>query len=76
MEGKENTRVEFESGCRTPRHGGLPSALVCPPPPTKKRVYANQSFVPPKGGYFHPPDLELIFASSPVKQQGKFVGYR
>ncbi|XP_048495849.1 cyclin-dependent protein kinase inhibitor SMR4-like [Beta vulgaris subsp. vulgaris] len=80
MEGKENVRVEFEfefeSDCRTPRHGKIPAALVCPPPPRKKRVYANKSVVlPPKGGFFQPPDLELIFTSSNVKQ-GKFVGYR
>ncbi|CAO2825519.1 unnamed protein product [Amaranthus hypochondriacus] len=75
MEGKENIRVDFESDCKTPRLGRIPASLVCPPPPRKKRVYANQAVVPPKGGYFHPPDLELIFSNSPVNQ-GKFVGFR
>ncbi|KAK9683324.1 hypothetical protein RND81_10G132100 [Saponaria officinalis] len=69
VEDKENYEFEFESGCRTPRHGGITVDGVCPPAPRKKRVYANHPVVgPPKGGFFKPPDLESIFAPLTVKQ--------
>jgi len=69
MEERENKRVEFESGCRTPRHGGIPANLVCPPAPRKKRIYGYPPVCPPKDGFFQPPDLELVFTPLPLNKQ-------
>ncbi|KAJ6909625.1 hypothetical protein NC652_020564 [Populus alba x Populus x berolinensis] len=54
--------MEVDEGCRTPRRREyqIPAPLVCPPPPKKKPFYAKQRRVPPKEGYFQPPDLEGI----------------
>ncbi|KAG4962310.1 hypothetical protein JHK82_038999 [Glycine max] len=55
---------DIEEGCRTPKRSAcrIPAAMVCPPPPKKKSAaYTARQRVPPKNGYFVPPDLELIF---------------
>ncbi|KAK7276291.1 hypothetical protein RIF29_17430 [Crotalaria pallida] len=65
--------IDFEEQevCRTPVHRScrIPAAVACPPPPKKKpAVYRamKRQRVPPKGGYFNPPDLELIFRVAPT----------
>lgn len=52
-------------GCVTPNTGEClsPRAVICPPPPRKKRpVEYRRSRDPPKNGYFQPPDLESLFS--------------
>lgn len=53
----------MEDGSRTPRHPNCKTTPVaCPGAPRKKRaVYLKQRHVPPKEGYFQPPDLEIFF---------------
>ncbi|CAN6692747.1 unnamed protein product [Malus baccata var. baccata] len=47
----------------------IPEA-VAPPPAPKKKAYwvGKKNKKPPKNGYFNPPDLELLFAVTPVRQ--------
>ncbi|KAF3334632.1 hypothetical protein FCM35_KLT21236 [Carex littledalei] len=56
-------------GWETPRRAEcqIPAVLPCPPPPKKKSVsvVAASGKVPPKSGYFEPPDLELFFMAVP-----------
>ncbi|KAJ9175737.1 hypothetical protein P3X46_014262 [Hevea brasiliensis] len=53
-------------GCKTPKghESRIPTALACPPAPKKKLVYFMER-IPPKDGYFQPPDLEAFFAIAP-----------
>ncbi|KAG8651350.1 hypothetical protein MANES_07G117700v8 [Manihot esculenta] len=53
-------------GCKTPRRweSRIPTALACPPAPKKKLVYLKKR-MPPKEGYFEPPDLEAFFVIAP-----------
>ncbi|CAL0317674.1 unnamed protein product [Lupinus luteus] len=65
--------IEHKQGCRTPVHISyrLPAASACPPAPKKKPVvYSSmkKQRVPPKGGYFNSPDLELIFRFAPSRE--------
>ncbi|KAJ1689915.1 hypothetical protein LUZ63_014070 [Rhynchospora breviuscula] len=52
-------------GWETPRRADcrIPVVLPCPPPPKKKSISvgAAKNVVPPKSGFFDPPDLELLF---------------
>ncbi|KAK7321522.1 hypothetical protein VNO77_32257 [Canavalia gladiata] len=60
-----------EEGCCTPKRSAcrIPAAMVCPPAPKKKpAVYLPRQRVPPKNGYFMPPDLELIFRVVPPRK--------
>ncbi|KAH1211967.1 Cyclin-dependent protein kinase inhibitor SMR4 [Glycine max] len=62
---------DIEEGCRTPKRSAcrIPAAMVCPPPPKKKSAaYTARQRVPPKNGYFVPPDLELIFRVAPTRE--------
>lgn len=64
-------KLDIEEGCRTPKHSGcrIPAAIICPPAPKKKQaVFPTRKKVPPKSGYFKPPDLELIFRVVPVRE--------
>ncbi|KAL4299345.1 hypothetical protein HN51_050085 [Arachis hypogaea] len=61
---------DIEEGCRTPRHTAsrIPAPTACPPAPKKKpaaAVHTKRQRIPPKCGYFKPPDLELIFRMLP-----------
>ncbi|KAF3778667.1 hypothetical protein EJ110_NYTH43027 [Nymphaea thermarum] len=62
----EELEVEVEEGCQTPKHAMIPATFACPPPPKKKAAAAafSKKKAPPPNGYFHPPDLELFFAST------------
>ncbi|KAG2391294.1 hypothetical protein LR48_Vigan07g070100 [Vigna angularis] len=56
-----------DEGCRTPKRTPrrIPAAMVCPPAPKKKSPpHTARQRLPPKNGYFVPPDLELIFRVS------------
>ncbi|KAG5052968.1 hypothetical protein AAZX31_02G233300 [Glycine max] len=62
---------DIEEGCRTPKRSAcrIPAAMVCPPAPKKKpAIYPARKRVPPKKGYFVPPDLELIFRVAPTRE--------
>jgi len=53
-----------DEACRTPKRAScrIPAAMVCQPAPKKKPPpHTARRRVPPKNGYFVPPDLELIF---------------
>ncbi|XP_077236899.1 cyclin-dependent protein kinase inhibitor SMR4-like [Tasmannia lanceolata] len=64
----ENEATEtIEDGCVTPKHG-VYTAMVCPPPPRKRTMVYGKRSKPPKNGYFHPPDLELLFALPPRRE--------
>ncbi|CAL9120110.1 unnamed protein product, partial [Musa textilis] len=65
------TREEGEmGGWETPKRGNcrIPAAIRCPPPPRKKKRCPTAAGAlrkrrgPPRNGYFHPPDLEALFA--------------
>ncbi|KAL8552000.1 hypothetical protein ACS0TY_000888 [Phlomoides rotata] len=59
-----------EDSCRTPRHDWC-KAAACPAPPRKKRGdYLKPKTLPPKDGYFRPPELELFFAGALRRRQG------
>ncbi|OIW02685.1 hypothetical protein TanjilG_29461 [Lupinus angustifolius] len=65
--------IEQKQGCRTPVHRScrIPAASACPPAPKKKPVVypaMKKQRVPPKGGYFNPPDLDLIFRVAPTRE--------
>jgi len=64
-------KLKIEEGCRTPKHSGcrIPPATMCPSAPKKKRVVYSTKKVPPKNGYFQPPDLELIFRVLPIREK-------
>ncbi|RWW20685.1 hypothetical protein GW17_00015190 [Ensete ventricosum] len=57
-------------GWETPKRGDcrIPAAIRCPPPPRKKKRCPTAAGAlgkrrgPPRNGYFHPPDLEALFA--------------
>ncbi|GLJ40950.1 hypothetical protein SUGI_0847380 [Cryptomeria japonica] len=51
-----------ESDCETPKRQQISNTL-CPSPPRKKKAVLK-SRDPPPGGYFNPPELELIFAKT------------
>ena len=61
----------YEVGCTTPRHGEcrIPVASLPPPAPKKKSFALGKKRVLPKNGYFHPPDLEVLFAMPPRRQE-------
>ncbi|KHN41104.1 hypothetical protein glysoja_013446 [Glycine soja] len=63
---------DIEEGCRTPKRSAcrIPAGRqVCPPAPKKKpAIYPARKRVPPKKGYFVPPDLELIFRVAPTRE--------
>uniref|UniRef100_A0A7N0V6Q0 Uncharacterized protein n=1 Tax=Kalanchoe fedtschenkoi TaxID=63787 RepID=A0A7N0V6Q0_KALFE len=60
---------EEEEGCRTPKRPTDKVMMVCPPAPKKKRRAAAmqcpklQQGLPNDIVYFHPPDLEILFAN-------------
>ncbi|WOL11163.1 hypothetical protein Cni_G19924 [Canna indica] len=70
---KEGEAAEEMSGWATPKRGEcrIPAAIRCPPPPRKKKWYPTAAGAlgmrrdPPRKGYFHPPDLEALFALAP-----------
>ncbi|CAI9770857.1 unnamed protein product [Fraxinus pennsylvanica] len=58
-----------EEGCSTPKQIGyrIPVRAQPPPPPRKKPYYVcGEKRGTPKNGYFHPPDLDHIFAMNPT----------
>ncbi|CAA2981653.1 Hypothetical predicted protein [Olea europaea subsp. europaea] len=60
--------VPVEEGCSTPKHSGcrIPVRDLPPSPPRKKPYYVCAGKrEAPKNGYFHPPDLDHIFAMPP-----------
>ncbi|ERN07939.1 hypothetical protein AMTRI_Chr08g162070 [Amborella trichopoda] len=60
--------METGEGCETPKHSNcrIPSEFRCPPPPKKKTAASfGKRRDPPPSGYFHPPDLEALFAVGP-----------
>lgn len=61
---RDNESMEIDEGCKTPRHDKhriMVNSMFPPPTPRKKRIYVKQQSSPPKEGYFHPPDLEILF---------------
>ncbi|TQE00431.1 hypothetical protein C1H46_013939 [Malus baccata] len=68
--------VDYEKGCCTPKRSEfrIPEAVAPPPAPKKKAFWVGKKKKnkkppqPPKNGYFNPPDLELLFAVTPVQQ--------
>ncbi|CAN6695862.1 unnamed protein product [Malus baccata var. baccata] len=66
--------VDYEKGCCTPKRSEfrIPEAVAPPPAPKKKAFWVGKKNKkppqPPKNGYFNPPDLELLFAVTPVQQ--------
>ncbi|GAA0160004.1 hypothetical protein Leryth_003583 [Lithospermum erythrorhizon] len=64
--------IDEEEGCVTPRRSEckIPVRSTPPPPPRKKPCICSggKRRQPPKNGYFHPPDLELLFAMPPRHQ--------
>ncbi|TKY56757.1 hypothetical protein E2542_SST21203 [Spatholobus suberectus] len=62
---------DIEEGCCTPKSSAcwIPATMVCPLAPKKKpTVYPARQRVPPKNGYFVPPDLELIFRVASTRE--------
>ncbi|THU45350.1 hypothetical protein C4D60_Mb02t16990 [Musa balbisiana] len=63
--GEEEKEVAV-GGWETPKRAEfrIPAAVHCPAPPKKKTpsVAFGKRGDPPKNGYFHPPDLEALFA--------------
>ncbi|KAH6827233.1 hypothetical protein C2S53_000753 [Perilla frutescens var. hirtella] len=60
---------EDERWCRTPRQERCKiPATACPPPPPRKKG-AKHRILPPKDGYFQPPDIELFFALAFTRPQ-------
>ncbi|CAL9138175.1 unnamed protein product [Musa acuminata var. zebrina] len=63
--GEEEEEVAV-GGWETPKRAEfrIPAAVRCPAPPKKKSrsVAFGKRGDPPKNGYFHPPDLEALFA--------------
>ena len=58
----------YQAGCSTPTRPEyrIPARSAPPPPPKKKKLLAlGMKLVVPKNGYFHPPDLETLFALAP-----------
>jgi hypothetical protein len=51
------------SECQTPKQEQqkIPTPILCPSPPRKKRQTVK-SRDPPPGGFFKPPELEIILA--------------
>lgn len=67
----EMEAVRREEGWETPKQVEcrIPTDLLCPPPPPRKRSPAiAKRREPPKGGYFQPPDLEVLFALAPSRE--------
>ncbi|KAG6529276.1 hypothetical protein ZIOFF_011473 [Zingiber officinale] len=68
MESREVAEKEPSGGgWETPKRWEcrIPAALRCPPPPRKKRhatPLVGTRRAPPRNSYFHPPDLEALFA--------------
>ncbi|XP_052176096.1 cyclin-dependent protein kinase inhibitor SMR4 [Diospyros lotus] len=62
--GREVEAADEEDYCTTPKHkeSRIPAASECPPAPKKKKSSSRIKREPPKSGYFHPPDLEALFA--------------
>ncbi|KAJ4725777.1 Cyclin-dependent kinase inhibitor [Melia azedarach] len=73
MEGEEANvqTIVIREGCSTPTRNEcrIPAVTACPPPPRKKPFSFGKKRDPPKNGYFHPPELELLFALGPRTQQ-------
>ncbi|KAG1365794.1 cyclin-dependent protein kinase inhibitor SMR4-like [Cocos nucifera] len=71
MERDEKREREME-GWETPKRVEcrIPAVLPCPPPPKKKSPAGTlgKRRDPPKNGYFHPPDLEAVFALAPWRE--------
>ncbi len=75
--GEEVAAMEEElKGWDTPRREEcrIPVATPqCPAPPRKRPValpeLGKERREPPKGGYFQPPDLELLFVLVPPRRQ-------
>ncbi|PKU76061.1 hypothetical protein MA16_Dca011429 [Dendrobium catenatum] len=59
-----------EQGWETPKRGEcrIPAELPCPPPPRKRSPTMVKTQEPPIGGYFQPPDLEVLFALVPRRE--------
>ncbi|KAL0915105.1 hypothetical protein M5K25_015505 [Dendrobium thyrsiflorum] len=59
-----------EQGWETPKRGEcrIPAELPCPPPPRKRPPATAKRQEPPIGGYFQPPDLEVLFALAPRRE--------
>ncbi|KAJ8471089.1 hypothetical protein OPV22_025432 [Ensete ventricosum] len=73
MERRDEAAEEGETGgWETPRRAEcrIPAAIRCPPPPRKKSpaMAFGKRRDPPKNGYFHPPDLEALFALAPRRE--------
>ena len=68
----EEREVAVEEGWETPKRGEyrIPAVMPCPPPPRKRSPAAGygKRRDPPKNGYFHPPDLESLFAVAPRRE--------
>ncbi|WOL09280.1 hypothetical protein Cni_G18033 [Canna indica] len=72
-ERREEDAAMGAGGWETPRRAEcrIPAAPIrCPPPPRKKSpaLASGKRRDPPKNGYFHPPDLELLFAMAPRRE--------
>ncbi|XP_020099870.1 cyclin-dependent protein kinase inhibitor SMR4-like [Ananas comosus] len=70
----EMEEMEEVEGWETPKRAEcrIPAVLPCPPPPARKRASAvgvGRRRDPPKNGYFHPPDLEALFAAAPPRRE-------
>lgn len=76
-ETEEEEMATTACGWETPKRAEcrIPTPVRCPAPPKKKAVVAAAGFgkrrEPPKNGYFHPPDLEALFALGP--RRGAFA---
>ncbi|KAF3454674.1 hypothetical protein FNV43_RR05122 [Rhamnella rubrinervis] len=65
-------RVEEDEGCSTPTREEyrIQVGPVPPPPPRKKpAVLPGKKRVRPENGYFEVPDLDMLFAVTPIRRQ-------
>ncbi|WOK96969.1 hypothetical protein Cni_G05677 [Canna indica] len=71
LRGEEEMQMEM-SGWETPKRAEyrIPAPVRCPAPPRKKSPApaVGKRRDPPKNGYFHPPDLEALFALAPRRE--------
>ncbi|KAK8581566.1 hypothetical protein V6N12_071784 [Hibiscus sabdariffa] len=78
MEGENEMDVvtlmqQEQDGWSTPtrRECRIPSVEECPPPPPPKKkpfTFGKKRPLPPKNGYFQPPDLEMVFSMGTRRQ--------